>query len=62
MKYTFFLSNAESACYPKLTLRVFLRGYTVAMVTTYGKKIMTCSLMIEHLCHTITITVTDKEW
>ena len=24
--------------YPKLTLRVFLRGYAVAMVTTYGKK------------------------
>ena len=52
MKYTFFLSNAESAFlfqikaslslkphgYPKLILRVFLRGYTVAMVTTYGKK------------------------
>ena len=31
------------------------------MVTTYGKKkIMTCSLMIEHLCHTITIIVTDR--
>ena len=48
--------------YPKLTLRVFLRGYTFTMVTTYGTKIITCSLMIEHLCHTITITVTDKEW
>ena len=52
MKYTFFGSTAESTFlfqikallslkthgYPKLTLRVFLRGYTVAMVTTYGKK------------------------
>ena len=72
----FFLSNAESAFlfqikvrlspkthgYPNLTLRVFLRGYTFAMVTTYGTKIITCSLMIEHLCHTITIKVTDKDW
>lgn len=72
----FFGSNAESAFlfqikvrlspkthgYPNLTLRVFLRGYTFAMVTTYGTKIITCSLMIEHLCHTITIKVTDKDW
>ena len=48
---------------PKLKLRVFLMGYTVAMVTANSKKtIPTCWPMIGHLFYTITIIVTDKDW
>ena len=38
----------------KLKLRVFLTGYTIAMVTCNVKKIIiTCSPVIEHLFETI---------
>ena len=44
----------------KLKLRVFLTGYTVAMVTYYVTKIIiTCSPMIGHLFDTFILTSTD---
>ena len=47
----------------KAYIKGVLTGYTVVMVTTYGKKITpTCSPMIGNFFHTIIITLTDKEW
>ena len=47
----------------KPELRVFLRGYTVAMVTYCVKKIIaTCSTMIEKFFDTMVVASSDKEW
>ena len=47
----------------KPKLRVFLRGYTVAMVTYCVKKmIATCSPMIEKLFDTMVVASSDKKW
>ena len=46
----------------QLKLRVFLTGYTVAMVKCYVKKIIiTCSPMIEHLFDAIIFASTERE-
>ena len=47
----------------KLQLRVFLAGYTVAMVTYYVMKMTTmCSPLIEECFDTMIVASTDKEW
>ena len=47
----------------KLTLRVFLAGYSVAMVTTYcvTKMILTCSPVIGQFCDTMIVASIDNE-
>ena len=46
----------------KLYLRVFLAGYSVAMVTYCVKKMMpTCSAMIGQFFETIIVASSDKE-
>ena len=47
----------------KLSLRVFLAGYSVAMVTYCVKKMMsTCSAIIGQFFDTIIVASSDKEW
>ena len=47
----------------KLKLRVFLAGYSVAMVTYNVTKIIpTCSPMIGQFFVTMVVTSIDKEW
>ena len=47
----------------KLKLRVFLAGYSVAMVTYFVTKIIpTCSPMIGQFFDTMIVASTDKEW
>ena len=47
----------------KLTLRVFLAGNIVAMVTYCATKLTaTCSPMIGQFVDTMTVALTDKEW
>ena len=47
----------------KLKLSVFLRYYSVAMVTLHvGKMITTCSTIIRHLVDTIFKDTNEKVW
>jgi len=47
----------------KLKLRVFLAGYSVAMVTyCVTKMIPTCSPVIEQYFDTMIVASSDKEW
>ena len=47
----------------KLQLRVFLAGYTVAMVTSYVMKMTTiCSQIIGECFDTTIVASSDKEW
>jgi len=49
--------------YLKLTLRVFLAGHSVAMVTyCVTKMIPTCLPMIGHFVDTMIVASIDKEW
>ena len=48
---------------PKLQLRVFLAGNTVAMVTYCVTKIIkTCSPMVGQFFDTMIVASSDKEW
>jgi len=46
----------------KLKLGVFLSGHTVAMVTYFVKKIITCSPMIGQFFDTMIVASSDEEW
>ncbi len=55
-------SSFLSYMHLKLKLRVFLTGYTVAIVTSYVNKITkTYSPIIWHLFDTIMVASTDKK-
>ena len=48
---------------PKLQLREFLAGHTVAMVTCYVmKRTTTCSPIVGQLFDTMIVALSDKEW